>query len=311
MKKIINVQKLTKSYGNLKAVNEIDFFVEEGSLFSFLGTNGAGKSTTIEILLTLLKPDCGVVTIDGFQLGKDDHQIRGLIGVVFQESILDALLSVKENLQIRGALYGFNKMQLDQAIERVADITNCHSFLHRPYGKLSGGQKRRADIARALLHNPKILVLDEPTTGLDPHSRKHIWEMIRTLQKENQMTIFLTTHYIEEAANSDYVVVMKNGSIIAKGTPEQLKQQYSSDLLIIIPTEQQSFIQQLQTLSVPYSLQKTSVVIPLPSTIEAIPIITSFQSYIQSFEVKQSSLDDVFIQINSEEVISDDIVSTT
>ncbi len=225
--------RLSKSFGKVKAVNDISFYVEEGSLFSFLGTNGAGKSTTISILLTLLQQDQGVVFVNGYTVGKHDQAIRQEIGVVFQESLLDPLLTVKENLAIRGSFYGMTRQERNVAITRVMDVVDIQSISNRPYGKLSGGQKRRVDIARALIHKPNILILDEPTTGLDPESRKNIWATILQLQKETGMTVFLTTHYIEEAANSDYVVVMKEGSIVAKGTPEQLKNDYSTDLLTI------------------------------------------------------------------------------
>ena len=203
------MQRLSKSYGKVKAVNDISFYVEEGALFSFLGTNGAGKSTTISILLTLLKQDSGLVNVNGYIVGKHDQAIRKEIGVVFQESLLDPLLTVKENLAIRGSFYGMTRKERNARITRVMEIVDIQSISNRLYGKLSGGQRRRADIARALIHKPNILILDEPTTGLDPQSRKNIWETVLQLQKETGMTVFLTTHYIEEAANSDYVVVMK------------------------------------------------------------------------------------------------------
>ncbi|CAM3050372.1 ABC transporter ATP-binding protein [Filibacter tadaridae] len=302
MKKIIDVKRLSKSFGMVKAVNDISFYVEEGSLFSFLGTNGAGKSTTISILLTLQSQDIGEVKVNGYVVGKQDHAIRKEIGVVFQESVLDALLTVKENLNIRGSFYGLSKQERKAAIQRVVEITDCTSFLNRPYGKLSGGQKRRADIARALIHQPTILILDEPTTGLDPQSRKSIWEMILQLQRETRMTIFLTTHYIEEAANSDYVVVMKEGSIIAKGTPDQLKNTYSSHQLTVTTNNIEELRRELTSEGVNFKEEKSIFLIQLEHTTEAIPILSQFTSYITSFEVSKSSLDDVFITINGQDV---------
>ena len=304
---IIEVNGLSKSFGKIIAVNDISFYVEEGTLF-LLGTNGAGKSTTISILLTLLQQDSGHVSVNGYTVGKHDQAIRKEIGVVFQESLLDPLLTVKENLAIRGSFYGTTRQERNAAITRVMDIVDLHSVSNRPYGKLSGGQRRRVDIARALIHKPNILILDEPTTGLDPESRKNIWATILQLQKETGMTIFLTTHYIEEAANSDYVVVMKKGSIVAKGTPEQLKNNYSTDLLTI-STERAEELRNLLILEdIAFTEEKSMFHFRLNHTTEAIPILAKFTSFITSFEVKKSSLDDVFIAINGKVVNQDDSI---
>lgn len=198
--KIIEVRQLQKSYKDVKAVNGIDFYVEEGELFAFLGLNGAGKSTTIDMLCTFLKLDRGSIKINNYEVGKDDEKIKSLVGVVFQESVLDELLTVKENLITRSKLYNMSKDEFNKNLEEIADITGIREIINRQYRKLSGGQRRRVDIARALINKPKILFLDEPTTGLDPKTRKNVWDMIRTLQKDNNMTVFLTTHYMEEAS---------------------------------------------------------------------------------------------------------------
>ncbi len=306
MANIIEVNGLSKSFGKVKAINDISFYVEEGALFSFLGTNGAGKSTTISILLTLLQQDSGHVCVNGYIVGKHDQAIRQEIGVVFQESLLDPLLTVKENLAIRGSFYGMARQEREVAITRVMEIVDIHTISNRPYGKLSGGQRRRVDIARALIHKPNILILDEPTTGLDPESRKNIWATILQLQKETGMTVFLTTHYIEEAANSDYVVVMKEGSIVAKGTPEQLKNDYSTDLLTIF-SDRAGELRSLLTLDgLEFNEEKSLFHLRLNHTTDAIPILAKFTSFISSFEVKKSSLDDVFIAINGKVVKLDD-----
>ncbi|WP_318614446.1 ABC transporter ATP-binding protein [Sporosarcina sp. YIM B06819] len=305
MTNIIEVKGLSKSFGKVKAVSDISFYVEEGSLFSFLGTNGAGKSTTISILLTLLQQDKGHVTVNGYTVGQHDQAIRQEIGVVFQDSLLDPLLTVKENLAIRASFYGMTRQERYAAIHRVAEVVEIASLLNRPYGKLSGGQKRRADIARALIHKPNILILDEPTTGLDPESRKNIWATIQQLQKETGMTVFLTTHYIEEAANSDYVVVMKEGRIVAKGTPEKLKNDYSRHRLSL-STDQADELRRLLTLDeFNFNEEKSLFHLPLTHTTDAIPILTKFAPFISSFEVKKSSLDDVFITINGKVVHHD------
>ena len=226
MNEIIKVSSLKKSYGNVKAVKGINFSVEKGSLFAFLGPNGAGKSTTIDILCTLNKFDDGRISIAGYDLQHESNEIRNRIGVVFQDNLMDKKLTVKENLMIRAGFYYNSKIKRKLAVSEATKYSEIEGFLHRDYGTLSGGQRRRVDIARALLNTPKILFLDEPTTGLDPQTRKHIWETVERLQKENNMTIFLTTHYMEEAAKADYVVVMDDGLIVAQGTPYELKEKY-------------------------------------------------------------------------------------
>ncbi|MGN7410296.1 ABC transporter ATP-binding protein [Sporosarcina sp. SAFN-010] len=299
MSKIIEVHHLCKSFGAVEAVKNVSFYVEEGSLFSFLGTNGAGKSTTISILLTLLKQDAGEVKVSGLTVGREDEAIRKEIGVVFQQSILDPLLTVKENLDYRARLYKMTKEERLAAIDRVATTVDISSIMKRRYGKLSGGQKRRVDIARALLHQPKILLLDEPTTGLDPQNRKQIWNTILQLQRETNMTVFLTTHYIEEAANSNFVVVMKEGEIIAKGTPHHLKSQYSADRLMIIAKNPAQLRSQLQTDKLVFTEEHSTVLIHLKKTTDAIVLLAKYEELIDSFEVQKSSLDDVFIQIHN------------
>lgn len=306
MNRIIEVSGLSKSFGNVKAVNDISFHVEKGALFSFLGTNGAGKSTTISILLTLLKQNAGEIKVKGYTVGKQDDKIRQEIGVVFQDSLLDPLLTVEENLKIRASFYDMSKEEKIKAIRRVTAITGLQSFIKRPYGKLSGGEKRRTDIARALIHTPSILILDEPTTGLDAGSRKSIWNTISQLQKETKMTVFLTTHYIEEAANSDYVVVIKAGEIVAKGTPEQLKNDYASDFLLITAIDNREMRNILSEEKIEFKEEKSLFHVPLTETKSAIPILVKHADFISSFEVRKSSLDDVFIAINGKDVNSDD-----
>lgn len=222
MEKMMEVHGLMKSYGKVEAVRGIDFYVEKGKLFAFLGPNGAGKSTTIDILSTALKADQGTAVINGYSLGKEDSKIRSSIGVVFQGHHLDDLLTVRENLLSRGSFYGLQGKALHEAVEQAAQEAEVTDFLHRPYGKLSGGQRRRADIARALVNRPQILFLDEPTTGLDAQTRRNVWDRIHELQKEKGMTVFLTTHYMEEAASADYVIVIDHGKIAAKGTRPSL-----------------------------------------------------------------------------------------
>ena len=302
MEKIINVTNLQKSYGNVKAVNGIDFYVEKGSLFAFLGPNGAGKTTTINILSTLLSKDVGDVNIDGINLGESEDAIRNLIGIVFQEGVLDPLLSIKENLETRGSFYKMSKELLKERIKLALEVTGIANISSRKYGTLSGGQKRRADIARALLHSPKILFLDEPTTGLDPQTRKNVWNTIIHLQKEENMTIFLTTHYMEEADKADYVVVIDNGEIAAKGTPSYLKDNYSNDLLEIKPINEEKLINYLTLNNLDYRKQSDVYSIKLNNTIESINIINNNKDNIASFQVLNGTLDDAFINITGKEI---------
>lgn len=300
--KIIEVRNLQKNYGKLTAVKNISFYVEEGKLFSFLGPNGAGKSTTIDTLCTLMDYDAGEITIDGYDLKNNGNHIRQLIGVVFQDSVMDALLTVRENLTIRAEFYSKNKTKIRNAVFEAAQATELTEFIDRPYGKLSGGQRRRADIARALLHKPKILFLDEPTTGLDPQTRKNIWETIRKLQAKNGMTVFLTTHYMEEAAESDYVIVIDHGEIAAKGTPAELKTNYASDSLRLSVTEELKLTSILKELKLEFTVSANEFIIKLANTMEALPILETCKDCINSFQVLQGTMDDAFIGITGEEL---------
>jgi len=300
--KIIEVSNLHKSYGSVHAVKGIDFYVENGKLFAFLGPNGAGKSTTIDIICTFLKPDQGSVIVDGHVLGKDDNSIRSIIGAVFQDGLLDALLTVEENLKIRGGFYGLKGKQLDAAMQTAAEATDITDILRRPYGKLSGGQRRRCDIARALINTPKILFLDEPTTGLDPQTRKSVWDTITTLQKKTEMTIFMTTHYMEEAAGADYVIIIDDGKIAAKGTPSALKESYSTDKLSLICTDLQRVLPILNDNHLEYKQVADRIIIQISDTMAALPIIEECKDYISGFEVMNGTMDDAFIAITGKEI---------
>lgn len=301
MDKILEVKGLKKSYRDVEAVKGIDFYVERGKLFAFLGPNGAGKSTTIDMICTFLNPDEGEVIIDGWKLGIDDDEIRRTIGAVFQDSLLDPLLTVKENLYTRGTFYGLEKDDLREIIDEVSRVSGIIDFINRPYGKLSGGQRRRADIARALIHTPQILFLDEPTTGLDPQTRKNVWRMIRGLQMKMGMTIFLTTHYMEEAADADYVIVIDEGNISARGTPAELKERYSSDLLKLTAKDQVRLTNLLKNQKIAYEPVADQFVINIPNTIKALDIIELCKPYIDGFEVLRGTLDDAFIGITGKE----------
>lgn len=302
MDKIIEVSELHKSYGDVRAVKGISFYVEKGKLFSFLGPNGAGKSTTIDIICTFLKPDKGEIIVNGHKLGEDDDAIRSCIGVVFQQNLLDRLLTVEENLRLRAGLYGLKGKALDDAVKRVARDIGIHDILKRPYGNLSGGQKRKCDIARALVHSPEILFMDEPTTGLDPQARKAIWETILKLQREKSMTVFMTTHYMEEAAQADYVIVIDKGTIAAKGTPSELKEAYSHDRLSLIGSNNEELICHLKADGVTFHQNSDRLIIDIPSTMASLDIIEKYKSYLAGFEVTMGTMDDAFISITGKEM---------
>ncbi|WP_294467791.1 ATP-binding cassette domain-containing protein [uncultured Anaerofustis sp.] len=303
--KIIEVKGLKKSFNDIEAIKGIDFFVKKGQLFSFLGPNGAGKSTTIKILCTLLDKNEGEVFIGGFRLGNDDNEIRKDIGVVFQDSVLDDLLTVKENLITRGKFYGLTNDKLNEKVNEVSSICELGEFINRPYGKLSGGQRRRADIARALINTPKILFLDEPTTGLDPKTKDSVWNMILRLKKEINMTIFLTTHYMEEASLSDYITIIDHGEIVVQGTPYDLRDKYSKDKLRIKPKDKESLINILDSNILDYKEDNDVIVIFLNDTLEAIDILGKIKDVIISFEVIHGSMNDVFLNITGGELNND------
>lgn len=300
MKKIIEVKNLVKSYGTVNAVQGISFYAETGSLFALLGENGAGKSTTIDMLSTLSRPDGGDITICDYTIGKQDEAIRNKIGIVFQQSLLDADLTVKENLKIRGSLYGLSREEINHQIDSLSQSLDLAEFLNRHYGKLSGGQRRRADIARALLHKPELLILDEPTTGLDPASRKAIWQTVRDLQQNNGTSVLLTTHYMEEAASADYVVIMGHGKILAKGTSSQLKTQFAHDTLTLEAHDSDILFAVLSGMNADYKRIGNRFAVRLEETRSALPILAALQDYISSFEVTQGSLEDAFLRIIKE-----------
>ncbi len=299
---IITVEHLKKYYREVKAVDDISFAVEKGELFGFLGVNGAGKSTTINMLCTLLKPTEGKALINGMELGKEDEEIKTHIGIVYQNNCLDNLLTVQENLLLRGGLYEKDKEKLRHNLTRVTEILNLADVLKRPFGKLSGGQKRRCEIARALMHTPDILFLDEPTTGLDPATRKNVWETVYTLQKEMGMTVFLTTHYMEEAAVADHIGIMDHGHLVEYGTPFSLKETYAKDKLYLIPKAEQreNIVMELRKNNLAYSVLEERIFVKLGSTLSAMPLLTKVEDRIQGFEVIQGTMDDVFLSVTEQ-----------
>lgn len=289
---MIKVRNLRKSYGELEAVKGISFDVKAGEFFAFLGPNGAGKSTTINIICTLLEKNEGEILVDGLSIGKEDAAIRERIGVVFQSNMLDKKLSVRQNLDIRGGFYNIPQKELDERIKSISSILHMDSFLNQKYGTLSGGQRRKADIARALVNQPKLLILDEPTTGLDPKTRKEVWNIINELRKKN-MTIFLTTHYMEEAARASNIVIIDHGEIIAEGTPDYLRNEYSFDRLRLLYKDKSIFelLEQFE-----YVVLNDVIEIKLNS-IKSIDVLNKVKDHILAYEMIRGNMDDVFLNI--------------
>lgn len=294
--KIIEVNGLTKTYGDLTAVDHISFSVEQGTMLGFLGINGAGKSTAINMLSTLLQPDGGTASVCGHKLGQEDDQIRRKIGIVYQQNVLDDLLTVKENLICRGILHGASRGQAAAQLDRLCEILKLEDILKKQYKPLSGGQKRRCEIAAALMHTPEILFLDEPTTGLDPATRKDVWQIIETLRRDQNMTVFLTTHYMEEAATADQIIILDHGKIIATGTPFDLKERYAKDKLRLFCDQELSGLPQG---SIPTAF---GYEIPLGRTLDALPILGTVKDRIEGFEVIQGNMDDVFLNAVGKEL---------
>ena len=293
MDNIIEIDHLNKSFGEVKAVQDLSFRVKKGELFAFLGVNGAGKSTTISIICGQLGKDSGTVRIGGKSTDENMDTIKRELGVVFQNSVLDKPLTVRENLQSRAALYGIVGKEFESRFNELAKILDFADLEKRTVGKLSGGQRRRIDIARALFHKPKILILDEPTTGLDPQTRKLLWDVVTELRNKENMTVFLTTHYMEEAADADYVVILDSGKIVAEGTPLQLKNTYTGDFITLYGADEDT----VKTFGLPYESIRDAYRISVPNTAKATELIAGNPQIFQDFEVTKGKMDDVFLAV--------------
>ncbi len=298
MSDIIRIEHLYKSFGAVKAVQDLSFRVKEGELFAFLGVNGAGKSTTINILCGQLQKDSGMVEIDGMDMDHDTVGIKRELGVVFQNSVLDGALSVRDNLKSRAALYGINGVVFTKRLERLSKLLDFDGIMNRPVAKLSGGQRRRIDIARALLHNPRILVFDEPTTGLDPQTRRMLWDVVTKLRKREGLTVFLTTHYMEEAADADYVVILDNGRIAGEGTPLSLKNAYAGDYVTLYGVDEKS----VKALGLSYSPIRDGWRIEVATTGEATRLILENPALFSDYEITKGKMDDVFLAVTGKKL---------
>lgn len=296
MEPVIKVEGLKKSFGDVRAVDDISFEVERGELFGFLGINGAGKSTTINMLCTLYAATAGSVEICGYQVGKQDEEVRKRIGVVYQGNCLDDKLTVAENLFVRGVLYEKDHRKLRADIRRICGILELEDVYHRRLAKLSGGQKRRCEIARALVNAPEIMFLDEPTTGLDPATRKKVWASLERLRREEKMTIFLTTHYMEEAARASHIAIMDAGHLKEYGTPFSLKEKYAKDQLRLY-SRSPGLEERLAALQAAYRKKEDYFVVAVPESMAALAVLDSVRELIDGFEMVQGSMDDVFLNV--------------
>ena len=298
MPPIIQISNLSKSFGKVKAVRDLSFSVDRGELFAFLGVNGAGKSTTINIICGQLSRDSGGIVIDGHDLDKNSDAVKSELGVVFQTSVLDPALSVYDNLESRAVLYGIKGAEFKKRLTKLAKILDFKDLLSRPVGKLSGGQRRRIDIARAIIHQPKILILDEPTTGLDPQTRKTLWSVIASLREYDHMTVFLTTHYMEEAAEADHVIIIDGGKIAAEGTPLELKNQYTGDYISIYGITEQS----IKKLKLAYEKIPNGFRLSVPDTKAATDLIIKHPDLFVDYEVTKGKMDDVFLAVTGKKL---------
>ena len=298
MDNIMEISHLHKSFGAVKAVQDLNFCVKKGELFAFLGVNGAGKSTTINIMCGELRKDSGSVLIGGADLDKEPDSIRRKLGVVFQSSVLDKDLSVRDNLRSRAALYGIHGKAFEKRLEELTELLDFADLLKRPLGKLSGGQRRRIDIARALLHEPEILILDEPTTGLDPQTRTNLWQGIGRLRREQGMTVFLTTHYMEEAADADYVVIIDRGRIAAEGTPLTLKNTYTGDFITLYGITEE----QVKTLGASYESIRDAYRVFVKDTAAATELILRYPEIFRDYEITKGKMDDVFLAVTGKKL---------
>lgn len=298
MEEIIKIENLSKSFGKLKAVNNLNLIVKEGELFAFLGVNGAGKSTTISMLCGNLKIDSGKIYICGKDVEKESDFIKNTIGIVFQESVLDKSLTVYDNLKLKAGLYGINKEEFQKKYQELENLFSLSEIKNQQISKLSGGQRRRVDIARAIIHNPKILILDEPTTGLDPGTRKKIWSIIRKLRKDYKMTVFLTTHYMEEATDANYITIIDKGSVVAKGTALELKNKYASDTIVIYNAKEED----VKELNLPYKKINNTFKIDIDNTEIATTLIIKHKELFKDYEIIKGRMDDVFLQATGYEL---------
>lgn len=302
MEEVLKITNVSKSFGKVKAVNNISFRVKKGEMFAYLGVNGAGKSTTISMICGTFKKDSGSILVCGEDIEKHSNYIKNKIGVVFQDSVLDQTLSVYENLKYRASLYDITGNEFKERFKELSKMFELNEIKSQKIKTLSGGQRRRVDIARAIIHNPEFLILDEPTTGLDPNTRKKLWNIIRDLREQNGMTVFLTTHYMEEAADADFIIIIEKGKIIAEGTPLDLKNKYAKDTITIYNVEEKDVMK----LKLPYTRIRDGFKLEVDNTSVATDLIIKNRDVFKDYEIVKGKMDDVFLNATGNELGASD-----
>lgn len=293
----IEVDGLTKRFGAVTAVDDLTISVPDGSVFAFVGTNGAGKSTTINCLTTLLVPDGGSARVAGLDVVREAAAVRSRIGVVFQDSVLDPTLTSRENLRLRASLSHLDRRTADARIAELATLIEIGEFLDRRYKTLSGGQRRRVDIARALLHRPEIVFLDEPTAGLDPASRNAVWATIGELRRQVGLTVFLTTHYLEETEEADDVCIIDRGRVATQGTPAQLRERHSRSILSITTDDPDALRALAARRGIEPEADGEVVRLAVDDAAAAREILAALDEAVLDFEFRHGSMDDVFLAV--------------
>jgi len=301
---IIEVDGLAKHFGEIEAVKGVTFGVEPGEIFGFLGPNGAGKTTTINMLCTLIAPSAGSARVNGFDVRHERSEVRRSIGLVFQQTTLDEYLSAEQNLRFHAYAYG---IPADLREQRMTELLAMVDLTDRRKGdvrKYSGGMKRRLEIARGLLHHPKVLFLDEPTLGLDPQTRRLIWDYLRALREQEGLTIFLTTHYMDEAEHSDRIAVIDHGRIVGLDTPNGLKRSVGGDLVTIAAADNQAAAIEIgERYGTEAAVRDGTVSFTVSHGPELLPeFIRTFSQPLASVTVRQPTLDDVFLHLTGREI---------
>jgi ABC-2 type transport system ATP-binding protein len=308
---VIEAKELVKKFGELEAVKGVSFKVREGEIFGFLGPNGAGKTTTINILCTLLKPTEGQATVSGFDVVSERSQVRESIGLVFQEPTLDDYLTAEQNLRFHAYAYGIAKEVLEPRLKQLLDMVELWDRRKGKISTYSGGMKRRLEIARGLLHHPKVLFLDEPTLGLDPQTRHRIWDHIHELRKRENLAIFMTTHYMDEAENCDRIAIIDYGQIVALDTPDKLKDGVGGDVISIKTEDNEEAVRLLKDkYKFKTSIQNWTVSFTVPRGEEFLPgFVTAFPLRLLSIGLHRPTLEDVFLKLTGRTIRDQEVDS--
>lgn len=307
--KSIQVENLQKKYGRLEAVKSVSFEVDEGEIFGFLGPNGAGKTTTINVLCTLLNPSGGSASVNGYDVVKQRNEVRRSIGLVFQESTLDEYLTAEQNLLFHSYAYGVSKDIRDQRMKDLLDLVDLWDRRKGKTRTYSGGMKRRLEIVRGLIHHPRVLFLDEPTLGLDPQTRRYIWDYVEDIRVKENLTIFLTTHYMDEAEHCDRIAVIDDGNIVAIDTPDKLKDGVGGDLVMIRATDNEAAAKELgENWSLESETQDDIVKFSVPKGEEFLPeFVRNFKGELLSINVRRPTLDDVFLSLTGRDIRDEEV----